>query len=72
MGSSDSKVFGMIMLFLLTLFSYTPLKMELNDIATNATLTNNAFVMLNAVFGYIWILLAVLWVGLAVYYAGKT
>ena len=72
MGSSDAKVFGMIMLFLLTLFSYTPLKLELNDIATNATLTNNAFVMLNSVFGLIWVLLAALWLGLAVYYASKT
>ncbi len=69
---SDSKVFGMIMLFLLTLFSYTPVKTELNDIATNATLTNNAFVMFNSIFGYIWIVLAVLWLGLAVYYASKT
>ena len=69
---SDSKVFGMVMLFLLTLFSYTPIKMELNDIATNATLTNNAFVMFNSIFGYIWIVLAVLWLGLAVYYASKT
>ncbi len=68
---SESKTFGMIMLFLLTLFSYTPLKMELNDIATNATLTNNAYVMFNSVFGLIWVLLAALWLGLAVYYATK-
>ena len=72
MGSSDAKPFGMIMLFLLTLFSYTPLKMEINDIATNATITNNAFVMLNTVFGLIWIVLAVFWLGLAAYYATKT
>ena len=69
---SDSRVFGMIMLFLLTLFSYTPIKTELHDIATNATLTNNAFVMFNSIFGMIWIVLAALWLGLAVYYASKT
>lgn len=72
MGSNDAKPFGMIMLFLMTLFSYTPLKMEINDIATNTTLTNNAFVMLNSVFGIIWIFLAVFWLGLAAYYASKT
>ena len=60
------------MLFLLTLFSYTPIKTEINDIATNATLTNNAFVLFNSVFGLIWILLASFWLGLAVYYASKT
>lgn len=71
MGSS-AKPFGMIMLFLLTLFSYSPIKLEINEIATNATLTNNAFVMFNSVFGLIWIALAAFWLGLAVYYASKT
>lgn len=71
MGSSESKTFGMIILFLLTLFSYSPLKAELVDIAGNATLSNNAVIMFNAVFGYIWILLAAFWLGMAVYYATK-
>lgn len=71
MGSSESKTFGMIILFLLTLLSYSPLKTELVDIAGNATLTNNAVIMLNAVFGYIWIMFAVFWLGMAVYYAIK-
>ena len=71
MGSSDSRTFGMIILFLLTLLSYSPLKAELVDIAGNATLTNNGINMLNAIFGYIWILLAVFWLGMSVYYATK-
>lgn len=71
MTSSDSKVFGMMILFLLTLFSYSPIKTELNDLATNATTTNNAVVMFNTVFGLIWIVLAAFWLGLAVYYATK-
>ena len=71
MGSSDSRTFGMIILFLLTLLSYAPLKAELVEIAGNATLTNNGIDMLNAIFGYIWILLAVFWLGMAVYYATK-
>jgi len=66
---SDSKAFGMMMLFFLTLLSYTPLKMELVAIAGNDTLTNNGVVMLNTIFGLIWTLLAVMWLGLAVYYA---
>ena len=71
MGSSESKTFGMIILFLLTLLSYSPLKAELVSIAGNATLTNNAVIMLNTVFGYICALFMVLWLGLAVYYATK-
>lgn len=59
----------MIILFLLTLLSYAPLKAELVSIATNATLTNNAVVMLNNIFGYIWIMFAVFWLGMAIYYA---
>ncbi len=71
MGSTQNKVFGMIILFILTLFSYSPMKTELNDLATNATTTNNAVVMFNSIFGLIWILLAAFWLGLAVYYATK-
>ena len=71
MGSSDSKAFGMIILFLLTLFSYSPLKAELVSIAGNATLTNNAVIMLNSVFGIVWIMFAVFWLGMAIYYATK-
>ncbi len=69
MGSSESKTFGMIILFLLTLLSYSPLKAELVSIANNATLTNNAVIMLNNIFGYIWIMFAVFWLGMAIYYA---
>lgn len=68
---SDSKAFGSMMLFFLTLLSYTPLKMELVAIAENATLTNNAVIMLNTIFGMMWILLAFLWLGMAFYYVAK-
>ena len=68
----EAKAGGMIILFLFTLFSYSPIKLELNDIAGNATLTNNAWIMFNSVFGLIWIMFAVLWVGLALFYAFKT
>ncbi len=68
---SDSKAFGSMMLFFLTVLSYTPLKMELVAIAENATLTNNGVIMLNTIFGLMWILLAVLWLGMAFYYSVK-
>jgi hypothetical protein len=67
--SGFGKAFGAILLFFLTLISYTPLKMELVSVAANSTLTNTGVVILNTVFGLIWILLAVFWLGLAVYYA---
>ena len=60
-----------MMLFFLTVLSYTPLKMELVAIAGNETLTNNGVIMLNTVFGLMWILLAVLWLGMAFYYSVK-
>lgn len=66
MGNDSAKPFGFIILFILTLFSYTPMKAELVDIANNVTLSNNAVIMLNSVFGLIWTLLAVVWLGLAV------
>ena len=68
---SDSKAFGSMMLFFLTLLSYTPLKMELVTIAGNSTLTNAGVQMLNSIFGIIWALLMAFWLGLAVYYATK-
>lgn len=71
MGNSSAKPFGFIILFLLTLFSYAPLKLELAYIANNATLTNNGVVMFNSIFGVIWIVLALFWLGLAVIYATK-
>lgn len=70
--SGFGKAFGAIVLFFLTVLSYTPLKMELVAIAGNATLTNAGVVILNTVFGLIWILLAVFWLGLAVMYAMRT
>ena len=69
--SGFSKAFGFIVLFLLTLLSYTPLKGELVDIAANSSLTNAGVEILNSMFGLIWILLAVFWLGLAVIYAMK-
>ena len=71
MGKSAAKPFGFIILFILTLFSYSPIKLELSYIANNATLTNNGVVMFNAIFGVIWIVLALLWLGLAVFHAAK-
>lgn len=59
----------MIILFLLTILSYTPLKAELVSIAGNATLTNNAVIMFNNIFGIIWIMFAVFWLGMAIFYA---
>ena len=71
MGNSDAKPFGFIILFILTLFSYSPIKLELSYIANNATLTNNGVVMFNSIFGLIWIVLGLLWLGLAVIHAVK-
>ena len=68
---SDSKAFGSMMLFFITLLSYTPLKSELVAIAGNSTLTNAGIQMLNSIFGIIWALLMAFWLGLSVYYATK-
>lgn len=69
--SGTSKGFGCMIIFLITVLSYTPLKVELVTIANNSTLTNAGVVILNTIFGLIWILMAVFWLGLAVYYALK-
>ena len=69
--SGFSKAFGSIVLFLLTILSYTPLKGELVDIAGNSSLTNAGIEIINTMFGLIWILLACFWLGLAVIYAMK-
>lgn len=68
----ETGAFGYMILFFLTLLSYTPLKMELVAIAENATLTNNGVIMLNTIFGLIWILLAVLWLIMSIYSAVKS
>jgi len=60
-----------MILFLITILSYTPLKGELVDIAANSSLTNAGVEVLNSMFGLIWILLAVFWLGLGFYYAIK-
>ena len=67
--SGFSKAFGCIILFLITILSYTPLKGELVDIAANSSLTNAGIEILNGMFGLVWILLAVFWLGLGFYYA---
>ena len=69
--SEFSKAFGFIVLFLLTLLSYTPLKGELVAVAANSSLTNAGVEILNSMFGLIWILLAIFWLGLAVIHAMK-
>lgn len=69
--SGFSKAFGFIIMFLLTILSYTPLKTELVAVAGNSTLTNAGVEILNTVFGLIWILLACFWLGLAVIYATR-
>ena len=67
--SGLSKAAGSLMIFLLIILSYTPLKGELVTVAANATLTNAGVVILNTMFGLIWILLAVMFLGLGIYYA---
>ena len=69
--SGLSKAAGSMMLFLLTVLTYTPLKSELVTVATNETLTNAGVVILNTMFGLIWILMAIMWLTLAMYYALK-
>jgi len=69
--SGLSKAAGSMMLFLLTVLTYTPLKGELVTVAANSTLTNAGVVILNTMFGLIWILMAVMWLLLAMYYALK-
>lgn len=69
--SGLSKASGSLMIFLLIVLSYTPLKEELVLVAANATLTNAGIVILNTIFGLIWILMAVMFLGLSIYYALK-
>ena len=69
--SGLSKAAGAMMLFLLTVLTYTPLKSELVLVAANSTLTNAGVVILNTMFGLIWILMAVMWMILAIVYALK-
>lgn len=69
--SGLSKAAGSMMLFLLTVLTYTPLKGELATVAANSTLTNAGVVILNTMFGLIWILMAIMWLVLAMYYALK-
>ena len=69
--SGLSKAAGSMMLFLLTVLTYTPLKTELVTVAANSTLTNAGVVILNTMFGLIWILMAVMWLILAMVYALK-
>ncbi len=68
-GKSESKAFGSMMLFFITLLSYTPLKTELVSITVNASLTSAGAQILNSIFGIIWIMLAVMFLGVAVVYA---
>lgn len=60
------------MLFILTLLSYTPLKVELVAVSGNSSLTNAGIAMINSMFGIIWALLMAFWLGLAFYYATKS
>ena len=69
--SGFGNAFGSIILFFMTILSYAPLKGELVSVAGNATLTNAGVVILNTIFGLIWILLAVFWLGLSIYYATR-
>ena len=69
--SGLSKAAGSMMLFLLTVLTYTPLKGELVTVAANATLTNAGVEILNTMFGLIWILMAIMWLLLSMYYALK-
>ena len=69
--SGLSKAAGSMMLFLLTVLTYTPLKSELVIVAANATLTNAGVEILNTMFGLLWILMAVMWLVMAIYWAVK-
>ena len=69
--SGLTKAAGSMMLFLLTVLTYTPLKGELVTVAANATLTNAGVVILNNMFGLLWSLMAVMWLSLSIYYAMK-
>ena len=60
------------MLFILTLLSYTPLKVELVAVSGNSSLSNAGIQMINSMFGIIWALLMAFWLGLAFYYATKS
>lgn len=69
--SGLSKAAGSMMLFLLTVLTYTPLKVELVTVAANSTLTNAGVEILNTMFGLLWILMSIMWLVMAIYYAMK-
>ena len=69
--SGFGKAFGSIILFFMTILTYSPLKGELVRVSANATLTNAGVDIINTMFGLIWILLAVFWLGLSIVYATK-
>ncbi len=63
--------FGCVMIFFIILLSYSPLKTEIHDVATNETLTNAIYVFLDAWFGLFWSMFAVMFLGLAVWIIWK-
>ncbi len=65
------KAFMCLMIFLLDLLSYGPLKATIHEYATNVTLTNPIVEFLDPWFGLFWIVLGVLFLALAFYYVTK-
>jgi len=62
------KAVGSIIMFFFSFLSYAPLANEINDYATNATLTNAVWVLMDDVFGLFWTLVIVAWLILALFF----
>jgi hypothetical protein len=55
-----------IVMFIISLLSYSPLAIEIDTYANNATVTNAVWVLLDTIFPIFWALFCILWLGVAV------
>lgn len=74
MGRGDGlkKAVVSTILFILCLLAYSPLALEIDTYANNATVTNAVWVLLDTIFPLFWAFFCIMWLGLAVYHVSKT
>ena len=60
-----------VVMFIISLLSYSPLAMEIDTYANNATVTNAVWVLLDTIFPMFWALFCIMWLGVAIYQVMK-
>ena len=55
-----------IVMFILCLLSYSPLAIEIDTYANNATVTNAVWVLLDTIFPIFWALFCIMWLAVAI------